>query len=488
MKFTPTDEQLKVAEFVELGQQNLLVNARAGAAKTSTLELVAARLPKATGLAIAFNVSIKDELSTRLPSNFECRTMNSIGHRAIGSFLGRRLTLIKNKTYRLCRDFIDGLPSKPEQDEAFAVLGDTMKLISAAKQRGFVHALRPSTRVRPICDEDEYLDAIDMVPTELQLSMIRAITAESFRLMLEEGVVDFDDQILGAALFKCSFDNYSHIFVDEAQDLSPLQHLILEKMVKRKTFLLVVGDPCQAIYGFRGADSNSMPNMKNRFDMHELFLTICFRCPQEVIKAAQWRAPDMRWPENAKVGEVRTLSAWNAEDIPDGSAILCRNNAPLFSMALRLLTAGRAPEFLGRDVIATIGKLMKDLGKPTHSREISLANLGGWVAKQKLRDKNQSRVMDQVACMRLFIERTETLKDACDTLARIGSASGRIKLATGHKAKGLEFPQVFFLDQDLCRVKKDQDRNIKYVIQTRAQETLTYVTSEGWVGQEPVYE
>jgi len=47
-------------------------------------------------------------------------------------------------------------------------------------------------------------------------------------------------------------NKYDHIMVDEAQDLNPLQHTILEHTpAKTKLF---VGDPQQAIYGFRGAE------------------------------------------------------------------------------------------------------------------------------------------------------------------------------------------------------------------------------------------
>ncbi|HWP31126.1 MAG TPA: UvrD-helicase domain-containing protein [Fimbriimonadales bacterium] len=47
-------------------------------------------------------------------------------------------------------------------------------------------------------------------------------------------------------------DKYDHVMVDEAQDLNPLQHGILEQ-TPAKT-ILFVGDPQQAIYGFRGAE------------------------------------------------------------------------------------------------------------------------------------------------------------------------------------------------------------------------------------------
>ena len=69
---------------------------------------------------------------------------------------------------------------------------------------------------------------------------------------------------------------------------------------------------------------------------------------------------------------------------------------------------------------------------------------------------------------------------AIELAKALESQSGRIKLMTGHKAKGLEFDIVFFLDPELCRTDRDQDANIKYVIQTRAKDKLIYVESDSY--------
>ena len=48
---------------------------------------------------------------------------------------------------------------------------------------------------------------------------------------------------------------YKFVLVDEFQDTDPVQWRILEQCLRRRTDLLVlIGDPKQAIYSFRGAD------------------------------------------------------------------------------------------------------------------------------------------------------------------------------------------------------------------------------------------
>jgi len=56
--------------------------------------------------------------------------------------------------------------------------------------------------------------------------------------------------------------------------------------------------------------------------------------------------------------------------------------------------------------------------------------------------------------------------------------TGTIQLLTGHKAKGLEFGDVYHLDPWLCK-DSEQDRNLSYVISTRSQDRLTEVDSTG---------
>jgi len=74
--------------------------------------------------------------------------------------------------------------------------------------------------------------------------------------------------------------------------------------------------------------------------------------------------------------------------------------------------------------------------------------------------------------------------------------TGKVCLSTVHRAKGLEWDRVFFLDEHLVpsywtlrALKKDPERfewmaqeeqNIRYVAVTRAKNELIYVNSETW--------
>ncbi|MGH9301015.1 MAG: ATP-dependent DNA helicase UvrD2 [Acidimicrobiales bacterium] len=86
------------------------------------------------------------------------------------------------------------------------------------------------------------------------------------------GLVDFDDLLSRCALaleedptFAASQRwRFRHVFVDEFQDVNPVQFRLLRAWLSNNTDLCVVGDPNQAIYSWNGAD----PELLNQFGSH----------------------------------------------------------------------------------------------------------------------------------------------------------------------------------------------------------------------------
>lgn len=76
---------------------------------------------------------------------------------------------------------------------------------------------------------------------------------------------------------------YDHILVDEMQDTNPLQWKLLELFMPT-CHLFCVGDDAQSIYGFRGADFNSIHSFSNRVpDSTVMRLTRNYRSPQLIL-------------------------------------------------------------------------------------------------------------------------------------------------------------------------------------------------------------
>lgn len=475
---TPTPEQIKIIDAASSTTDNMIISALAGAAKTSTLVMIAEALPKTSILCLAFNKKIATEMQERLPTSCTAKTLNALGHQAWASFLNKRyLEVDAKKTYRIVKMLIESVDDKEEQEFLYDRMSDLMKAVDAGKTAGYIPTGHFPLAKR-IMDDDDYFEWLDEEPSQSEKDVLIAASLISLR-EAHAGKIDFNDQILCSTVFPATFPQYPLVMVDEAQDLSALNHVMLGKIAKKR--LIAVGDECQAIYGFRGAHQDSMPTLAEKFDCVPYTLTISFRCPIKVVEEARWRAPAMQYPTWAKEGEVKHLTSWGPDDLPERSevAMICRNNAPLFSMAFALLRGGRYPELVGNDIGKSLIKTLKGLGLPTMSTNAARQKVAEWKEAKLKKARSPGKIEDQAECLLIFLEQGKNLGDAMSYAEHILATSGPIKLMTGHKSKGLEFDEVFFLDQHLIG-KEQQELNLRYVIQTRAKKYLTYVDSKNF--------
>jgi hypothetical protein len=172
------------------------------------------------------------------------------------------------------------------------------------------------------------------------------------------------------------------VVVDEAQDLSSLNHAMLGKCLRPDGRLIAVGDPKQAIYAFRGAHSQSMEQIRGlRQSWLDRPLTMTFRCPRVIVARQQSHAPGFRTgPSNAEGRFIRLPAnaqehyelgsepSWNLSQFlalePQSSpVVLCRNNGPLLSLAFKLLRRGIGCYMLGRDLGKGLERLSKEIAK-----------------------------------------------------------------------------------------------------------------------------
>lgn len=75
------------------------------------------------------------------------------------------------------------------------------------------------------------------------------------RLQREAGAYDFDDLLLRALEKPAAGRSFSHLLVDEFQDINEIQYRLVRAWSRGGKSLFVIGDPDQAIYGFRGSSA-----------------------------------------------------------------------------------------------------------------------------------------------------------------------------------------------------------------------------------------
>ncbi len=91
-------------------------------------------------------------------------------------------------------------------------------------------------------------------------------------VMLLENVIDYAELLFRAVLRASEpavtallHRQYRAIYVDEYQDTDPLQIALLARLAGPQATLVAVGDPDQAIYGFRGADVGGLLRFPHEF-------------------------------------------------------------------------------------------------------------------------------------------------------------------------------------------------------------------------------
>lgn len=474
-----TDEQLAIFDFVTSSKYNLQIEALAGAAKTTTLVGLAPSLSGSV-LSVAFNKRIADEMGKKMPPGTDCRTLNALGHRIWAQHLSRRLNLSAGKLHHLLLEAIEDYAGE-DKDFLYKSMGDLHQLLRTSKNAGHVpdaSVTKWGRKIVPILTDEAFFASLPEDYPPLIRTVALSVLSTSFDKAMT-GTIDFADQLLLPTVTKCVFPVYENILVDEAQDLSELNHTMIAKLAKRR--LITVGDPYQAIYAFRGASSSSMPELTARFSMTSRSLTTTFRCPEAICEHVRWHVPHINsWPGNPNSpGSVTYLSSWSPRDIPEGAAVLCRNNAPLFSLAIAFLRAGRRPQVWGRDIAASLIKVLENLGAKTMSQRDALLSLDTYYGDKLKRVKRHSAAAaldDQIACLRIFIEDAETLGGAVAFARAVLESEGKIDLCTGHKSKGHEWNDVFILDRSLLS-DEEQDKNLSYVMATRSLRNLTYINS-----------
>jgi DNA helicase-2/ATP-dependent DNA helicase PcrA len=474
----PTTEQEAILDAVTKTDSNLIINALAGTGKTSTLRLIDRALPASLPcLYLAFNKRIVQEAlepddsgDSKFRTLTAIRTFNSLGHRIWADSIGPSLSLNTRKTSDLFKLAISEF-SKEDQKiawEDYSLIADG---VNKAKALGYVPEGKYEKAKRLISRSD-FIQRMDEEPSDYAVDLIDEILLLSIRSAYS-GQIDFNDQIYMPALFGGTLPRYPLVLVDEAQDLNPVNHELLRKLGKGR--VLAVGDPWQSVYGFRGAVQDGMAKIQAKFEMMPLDLSVSFRCPKVIVQNAQWRVPHLKWFKEG--GHVERLQSIQIASIPDNSTIICRNNAPLFKLALQLLANKRGVSVAGSDLGPRIVGIMRKLGPDRMPRQELEDEIETWRLEKT---EKQSKSADDIAdCMRVFASFGTTLGQAIAYADYLFKQQGSIQLLTGHKAKGLEFETVYHLDPWLIKdCNGSQEKNLRYVIQTRSKNRYFEIDSK----------
>lgn len=283
-----------------------IVHAGAGSGKTRVLTTrIAHRVATGTAaadhvLAITFTREAAGELRRRLDAMGVMRH----GRPAIGTFHATALSLLRRH------------PEGPVP----VIAHNRTALATAAAGR---HRL--ASRPRDLLVEVDWAHARMVSPSEYPRAArdarreppapateVADLYARYEELKRQRQVADFDDLIARCvdrlrnddAFAAAARWQFRHLFVDEAQDMNPLQWAMLEGIRGRNPDVFLVGDPLQAIYGWNGADRSRFDALADTLEgATTIVLARNYRCSGSIVAAARHVAS--RSGDEAKVESVR---------------------------------------------------------------------------------------------------------------------------------------------------------------------------------------
>ena len=348
---------------------------------------------------------------------------------------------------------------------------------------------------------------------------VARVMADLEKLKAKRGVIDLDDLLSTTIHLMRNDEKFAsiarwrirHLFVDEAQDLNPLQLEVLELWRGDRDQLTLVGDPSQSIYGFNGSDPTILTNLESRFPGIEVVrLGTNYRCTPQVVAAGLnaltnggASVPDLvsARPNGSAIRihgfADEHFEATGIADIIDeigrergswrSTAVLARTNAQLPPIRAALEARGVPARILGAAAADPVQRATREVGDlPSASR------IATW--SRDARDPSDDDATEDITARR-------TVADAVDEFLRGGGGDGRaflawvranrpfdvvtdsnvVELLTFHGAKGREWDHVVVAGCEAglmphSSAKSDLERaeeiRLAYVAITRASDDL----------------
>ncbi len=349
-------------------------------------------------------------------------------------------------------------------------------------------------------------------------------------LKSKRGVIDLDD-LLSLVIEAAQRDNefasvlrwrIRHLFVDEAQDMNPLQRAVLEVLRGNRDDLTLVGDPSQSIYGFNGSDPTILLDLENHYPGIEVVrLDTNYRCTPQIVRAGLTTLSHLDSPTPAlrsgrPDGSALTVYGFDDEEAeakgiadllgrlhePDrswrGFAVLARTNAQLAPIRIALESASIPVRATGTSLDDPLQRHIREVGELP-----SRARLAAWARDVRLGDpadepspqladsddvvRNRSAELRVAAAVDEFL--ADGGVDGRSFLAWVrtqrpfddASSTHGVDLLTFHAAKGREWDTVVLagcedglMPHSSARtpLARDEEIRLAYVAVTRAADRL----------------
>lgn len=466
------------------GSRHTNIEACAGSGKSTVILAGLDALPgNQTCMLAAHGKDARTDLRGRAPQHVKVQTFHSHGLAALRRAL-RRVDVDTSKGFRIAR----AVARDASDGENWSVSpGDiATRLLHATR-------LAKSMLVRSVPEVVSLIVSFGLDDPLIPANRLAPLVAESLRrTTAEPGVVDYDDMIYLPLKLQVPIPSADCVIIDEAQDLSPAQVLIMRSACRWR--FIAVGDPRQAISFFRGADHLVMARIAKELGSEVLPLSVTYRCPRAVvafIKTEVSGLADIEAAPDAPEGVVETMTT--SEFLGPfgprpGDFVLSRTNAPLMQLCTHFLRRGIPAVVAGREVGYAL------LGLIDRAKKAKVSDLLRWLDEYRSQEvarvtalgqdpevsaERVQRVDDEIEAIRAVargLTEVSVVRELIHSMFSDANPEGAVVLSTVHKAKGLERDTVWLLEKTFYSGPNEvEEANIFYVAATRARRRLVIV-------------
>ena len=358
-----------------------------------------------------------------------------------------------------------------------------------------------AARIKNVSIEEEY--NTDMYSEDIDKHQLQILKDEVDNYKQAYGLVDFTDMIERFNVAELC-PKYDVIFIDEAQDLSPIQWKMYDILKKNSKYVILAGDDDQAIYGWAGADVKRFQDEPAK----DIILPQSYRVPRQVQHIADQilnRIPDDRrikkqWAPRPESGTANHITSIEDAPLHDGDwLVLARTNDKLTKLKPILKDMAIYYEIKGRKSYKTrLYTAIKNYTRWTNGDKLSLSECKdllefleedielkeermydlyefGYVKTQEWYEVFKTDPEES-----LYIREMLRLKEEL-------SKPARVKLSTIHAAKGGEATNVLLILDNTKKIrdaversqdKYDEEQRVWYVGVTRTKQNLYILTAK----------
>ena len=424
------------------------------------------------------------------------RTLHSLAFRSLGI---KKEHVMKTQDYRefglKC-----GIPIKTawhnEGDGVFNSDNEYLRIINKARVK----------EIDVLEEYDKYGHTLD-----IERDLLFLLDQELKKYKKEKGLIDYDD-MLEQFIDQDITPDFDVLFIDEAQDLSPLQWKMVKKLWTKASKSYIAGDDDQAIFKWAGADVDTFIALKDEVDYIDT-LSQSYRIPggpihhlsQKIIRNVSNRYEKDYLPRQ-EMGDLTRYSDVTQVDMSQGEWLvlstanyflddikdLCELQGWYYShkhknsIKLDLLLAIQAWEkwrkFEHAQPIASIKNIYSYLGenvtKGYRTGKTMNENEEGYFIEECIAEHGlQTKDVWYKAFAGLDAETENYIRNMLANKEKI-SQTPRIILSTIHGAKGGEADNVLLLPDitksalDHNDIDPDELHRLFYVAVTRAKKSL----------------